>query len=224
MKRYIIVLGILLYSIQAYPQDRFGVVIRCGGQADFASVANCGSTYGVAGLGVLHVGILDLSLGIGYSYNHCSYKYSQVIDIWHHEITYQMVQQRHFLNVPFAVSVQCWQKDRFRLKIYNELEYNKLYKVVEFVEGEHQTKTIEKWGDVPHEAANGLTYRLGLTATYNISDHCKLSLSPFFGVKAMLNQYEPYPSHPPHDFNDHSSPIYDHRFSSGVIIGVEYVF
>lgn len=223
MKRFTIVLGILLYFLQAFSQDRFGIMVRCSGQANFAGVANVGSTFGVVGMGVLHAGILDLSLGIGYSYNPCSYKESQVIDIWHHEMTYQMVQQRHFLNVPFAVSVQCWQKDKFRLKIYNELEYNRLCKIVEFVKGEPQTKTIEKLGDIPHEAVNGLTYRLGLTATYSISDYCILSLSPLFGVKAMLNQYQPYPSHAPHDVKDHN-PIYDHRFSSGVIIGMEYRF
>ena len=224
MKRvFFLVLSILLCSIQVFPQDRFGVVIRCGGQADFASVANCGSTFGVAGLGVLHVGIVDFSLGVGYSYKLCSRDKSMVTDVWLHEETFHYFHRMHFLNIPFVVSVRCWQQGKFRLMVNNELEYNRLCKHVEYLGDDRQTIAVEKWGDIPHEAVNGLTYRLGLTASYNISEHCVLNLSPFFGVKAMLNQYEPYPSHSPHDFND-NNPIYDHRFSSGVIIGMVYCF
>lgn len=224
MKRYAIILCALLCSLQAYPQDRLGIVFRCSEQANFPGASNGGSTFGVAGLGILHAGVLDVSLGIGYSHNRFFHKEYFITDIWHHEETIYVIHQLHFINVPFAVSVRCWQKGKFQLKIYNELEYNRLCCNVEFVKGNRQTKTIEKWGDIPRETVNGLTYRLGLNATYDISNHFVFHLSPFFGVKAILNQYEPYPSHPPHDeYRDHS-PLLDHRYSSGVIVGLEYVF
>lgn len=222
MKRFSIILCALLYFLHAFPQDRFGIALRCSEQANFPGVSNGGSTLGVAGLGVLHVGVLDLSLGIGYSHNRFCHTESKAISAlplqWE---TIQIVHQLHFLNVPLAVSVRCWQQEKFRLKIFNELEYNRLCCNVEFVKEDRRTKTIERWGNIPREAVNGLTYRLGLTVTYDISEHFILNLSPFFGVKAILNQYEPYPSHPPHeDYRDHS-PLLDHRFSSGVILGVE---
>lgn len=224
MKRNIVILAILLCCTKAFPQTQFGIVMRCSGQADFAGIANCGSTLGIAGLGVMRAGILEFSLGVGYSYKLCSNDQSVITDfsqtgfIWE---TWQMSHRMHFLDVPFVVSVQCWRKDKFCLRIYNELEYNRLCCNVEFVNGDRRTKTIEKWGDIPREAVNGLTYRLGLTASYDISKHLELHLSPFFGVKAILNQYEPIPTHFPSD--DHSI-LPDHRFSSGVIIGMEYVF
>lgn len=221
MKRLVLVLSIFLVSMQAFPQSGFGVVVRCGEQVDFGSFANCGSTFGVSGLGVWHVGILDISLGLGYGYKHCSLEKSLIVDSWHQEETFHINHQMHFLNVPFAVSVQCWQQGKFRLKIHNELEYNRLFCHKAFLKENRQTKAIEKWGEVPREAANGLAYRLGLTATYDISDHFILSLMPFFGVKAILNQYETTPTHLP--IAQHSS-LPDHRFSSGVIVGMEYRF
>lgn len=221
MKHCFIALGLLLFSTPAFSQDRFGVVIRCSGQADFVSRANCGSTFGVAGLGVMHAGIVDLSLGIGYSYKTCSHKESQITSVGFQEETFQIIHQMHFLNVPFGVSIQCWQQGRFCLKIHNELEYNRLCRNVAFKQGYRQMKTIETRGNIPKEAVNGLTYRLGLNATCNISEHCVLSLLPFFGVKAILNQYEPTPTHFP---SEQHSLLPDHRFSGGVILGVEYCF
>lgn len=221
MRRCILVLSILLCSISAFPQGRFGIKVRCGAQADYGSFANCGFTFGVACLGVLHADVLDISLGIGYSNKHCSQEKFLTVDTWHHEETVDMIHQMNFINVPFAVDVQCWQQGKFRLKIHNELEYNRLFSHIEFLKGNRQTETNEKWGYIPREAVNGLTYRLGLTATYNISDHCILSLMPFFGVKAILNQYEPTPTHFP---SEQHSLLPDHRFSSGVTVGVEYCF
>ena len=218
MKRFILILEIILLSIQAFPQDKFGILVRCGGQADFGSLANCGFSFGVAGSGVLHVGIVDISLGLGYSYKLCSQERSLV---WYQEETLNIRHRMNFLNVPFAVSVQCWRQGKFRLKIHNELEYSRLFCHTAFLKENRQAKTIEKWGDVPREAANGLFYRLGLTATYDISEHCILSLTPFFGVKAILNQYKPTPTHPP---IEQRSSLPDHRFSSGVLVGMEYRF
>lgn len=221
MRRCILVLSILLCSISAFPQGRFGITVRCGAQADFGSFANCGFTSGVACLGVLHADVLDISLGIGYSNKHCSHEKFLTVDTWQHGETVDMIHQMIFINVPFAVDVQCWQHGNFLLKIHNELEYNRLFINIEFLKGNRQSKTIEKWSHIPREATNGLTYRLGLNATYTISDYCILSLTPFFGVKAILNQYETTPIHFP---SEQHSPLPDHRFSSGVIIGVEYRF
>ena len=224
MKRHLVILALLLCCTKAFSQTQFGIALRCSGQADFASIANCGSTFGTAGLGVMHVGILEISLGLGYSYKLCSNEQSEITDFSQTGFimeTWQMAHRMHFLNVPFVVSVQCWQKEKFRLKIHNELEYNRLCCNVEFVKGDRQTKTIEKWENIPREAVNGLTYRLGLTASYDISKHLVLHLSPFFGVKAILNQYEPIPTHFP---SEGHGILPDHRFSSGVIVGLEYVF
>ena len=227
MKRYIIVLGVLLYSVHVFPQEKFGVAVQCGGQADFAGLANCGSTFGVAGLGVMRSGVLEFSLGVGYSYKLCSNDQSEITGfsqtgfIWENWRTFHRM---HFLNVPFAISVRCWQRNKFQLKVWNNLEYNLLCEHVEYVKDNRQTITIEKGKDIPREARNGLTYRIGLSASYAVSEHCILNVMPFFGVKAILNQYEPYPSHPPHEENSGHTLLPDHRFSSGVIIGVEYCF
>ena len=220
MKCGILFGGILLCSTLAFSQEKFGIVVCCNEQVDFARRAKCGNTFGVTGLGVLHAGIVDFSLGLGYSYKYCTYDEAQITGIGHTEI-FQTVHKMHFLNIPFAVSVQCWQQGDFQLKVHNKLKYNKLCKHLEFPKDDRQTKSMEKWGDIPREARNGLTYLLGLTASYCITEHCILNLSPFFGVKAILNQFEPYPTHFPSE-QHHYLP--DHRFSCEVIIGMEYRF
>lgn len=211
----------VMYSTMVFSQAKFGVAVQCIGQGDFCSEAKSGSTVGVSGLGVLHIGIVDLSLGIGYSYKCCSKELHVVYDAWHNEMIYQLNYQMHFLNVPFGVSVQCWKHDKFRLKVFNELEYNRLFHHVSYLKDMPQTAIIDRWGDIPQLAKNGLTYRLGLLASYSITDHCILNITPFFGVKAVLNQYESTPTHFPSEQHGY---LPDHRFSSGVIIGMEYCF
>lgn len=221
MKRHLIVLGLLLYFIQAFPQDRFGVVVRCGGQGDFFSAANSGATFGVSGSGVLHVGIIDISLGVGYSYKLCSNDELRITDMSHPDETFTISHRMQFLNVPLAIGIQCWQHDKFRLKIFNELEYNRLFHYSRFLKIEPRYAITETWGDIPREARNGLTYRLGLSACYSFSEHCTLNVTPFFGVKAIRNEYEPVPTHFPSGQHGY---LPDHLFSSGITVGLEYVF
>ena len=220
MNKLIFFLCLLLSSYQALSQE-FGMAIHCGTQGDFVGMTSFRGSYNIMGLGILHAGRLDLSLGIGYSYKRCSEEISLTTDISQGEEVYHLIHQMHFLNVPFIIEIRCWEHDRFSLKVFNELEYNRLCKHQQHIKNQPSVATIESWGAVPRSAANGLTYRLGLTAGYVLSGHCILNIAPFFGVKAILNQYEPQPLH---FYVGETVRVPDHRCCSGIILGIEYRF
>ncbi len=221
MKRLCFILFVLLYSLCA-PAQEFGIALRCGGQCDFVSEAPCGGTGSITALGVLHVGRLDLSLGIGYSYKSCTERISVTTDIKPlSHVTYQRIHQMHFLNVPFIIEVRCWEHDRFVLKVFSEAEANRLCEHREYDKSPSPTTITEKWKEIPRSAWGGLTFRVGMTASFSLSEHCILNVTPFLGVKAVLNQHESWPVH---FYQDEIECVPDHRCSSGIILGVEYRF
>lgn len=222
MRYYIIIIGLLLCSLQAFPQNRFGVAVHCDGQAGFASRANSGFSFGVSGLGVLHANIVDISIGVGYSYKTCSHEESRITYMGNiQEERFKIIHQMHYLNIPFILDIQCWRQEKWRLILHNKLEYSRLCGYSAFAQENWHPITIDKWDDIPREARNGLSYQLGLTLSYAVTEHCILNTTPFFGVKAIRNEYLPTPTHFPSAQHGY---LPDHLFHSGITIGFEYRF